>query len=278
MSENGLAVQRWALGVEYDGTPFVGWQRQKDGPSVQAAIEEALGFVAGHSVDLHCAGRTDAGVHATGQVIHFDTTAVRTERNWLLGANAHLPGSISLLWARAVPHSFHARFSAQARRYRYIIANQAVRPAIQAGGLAWWRYPLDARKMHEAAQFLLGRHDFSSLRAAACQARSSVKTIHSISVSRQGRHVVLDIHANAFLHHMVRNIAGVLIPIGQGKRDAEWVREVMEARDRRASGITAPAGGLYLVGVDYDPAFGLPQAGRQPVWPIVPATSPGAGS
>ena len=270
MPKPSADTQRWALGVEYDGSGFVGWQRQKDGPSVQAAVEDALGFVAGHAVELHCAGRTDAGVHAVGQVIHFDTMAVREERNWLLGANARLPESVALLWAHPVSRSFHARFSAQARRYRYVIANQAVRPAIQASGLAWWRYPLDANRMHHAAQSLVGRHDFASLRAAACQAKSSVKTIHSISVSRQGRHVVLDVHANAFLHHMVRNIAGVLIPIGQGRRGAGWVREVLESRDRRASGITAPAGGLYLVGVDYDPVFGLPQAAQQPVWPIVP--------
>ncbi len=266
-----MISQRWALGVEYDGSGFVGWQRQKDGPSVQAAVEAALGFVAGHVVELHCAGRTDAGVHATGQVIHFDTTAVREERNWLLGANARLPDAVALLWARPVSRAFHARFAAQARRYRYVIANQAVRPAIQARGLAWWRYPLDAQRMHEAAQFLVGSHDFTSLRATACQAKSSTKTIHSISVTRQGRFVVLDVHANAFLHHMVRNIAGVLIPIGQGRREPDWVRAVLEARDRRASGITAPAGGLYLVGVDYDPIFGLPEAGTQPVWPIVPA-------
>lgn len=269
--------QRWALGVEYDGSSFVGWQRQKDGPSVQAAVEKALGFVAGHTVDLACAGRTDTGVHATGQVIHFDTVSIREERNWLLGANSRLPASVVLLWARPVPMTFHARFSAQARRYRYIIANQGVRPAIQAGGLAWWRYPLDAGLMHDAAQYLVGTHDFTSLRAVACQGKSSIKTIHSISVRRQGRHVVLDIHANAFLHHMVRNIAGVLIPIGQGKRDGTWVREVLEALDRRASGITAPAGGLYLVGVDYDPIYGLPVSGNQPVWPLVPGFGYGDG-
>jgi tRNA pseudouridine38-40 synthase len=258
MSVGDLPTQRWALGVEYDGQGFVGWQWQKDGRSVQAELEQALGFVAGHSVELQCAGRTDAGVHATGQVIHLDTTARRVARNWLLGGNARLPASISLQWACPVPETFHARFSARSRKYRYLIANQPMRPAIQEGGLAWWRYALDAPRMHEAAQAFVGTHDFSSLRAAACQAKSAVKTVHAISVTRQGRYVILDVHANAFLHHMVRNIAGVLLPIGQAKRDAGWVREVLEARDRRASGITAPAGGLYLVGVDYDPAFGLP--------------------
>lgn len=271
MAQGDAGLQRWAMGVEYDGHGFVGWQRQKDGPSVQAALEQALGFVAGHPVDLHCAGRTDAGVHATAQVIHLDTTARRDERNWLLGGNAQLPGSIAVLWARRVPHAFHARFSARGRHYRYVIANQAIRPAIQAAGVAWWRYPLDAERMHEAAQFFRGTHDFSSLRAAACQAKSAVKTIHAISVTRQGRYVVLEVQANAFLHHMVRNIAGVLLPIGQGRRGPEWVRQVLTARDRRASGVTAPAGGLYLVGVDYDPVFGLPGPGSQPIWPVVPA-------
>lgn len=261
-------LQRWALGVEYDGGAFVGWQRQKDGPSVQEALESALGFVAGHEVGLHCAGRTDAGVHATGQVIHFDTSAFRDERNWLLGANSRLPGSVSLLWAQRVTMEFHARFSARARRYRYVIANQSLRPAIHSGGLAWWRYPLNAPLMHQAAQAFVGTHDFSSLRAAACQARSAVKTVHAISVQREGRYVMVDVHANAFLHHMVRNIAGVLIAIGQGKREVGWAREVLEARDRRASGITAPAGGLYLVGVDYAAEFGIPLGDRIPV-PLV---------
>ena len=260
MSGGDLPMQRWALGVEYDGSDFVGWQRQKDGRSVQAELEQALGFVAGHPVELQCAGRTDAGVHATGQVIHLDTSATRVARNWLLGGNASLPASISLQWAQAVPTAFHARFSARGRKYRYLIANQPMRPAIQAAGLAWWRYSLNAERMHEAAQLFVGTHDFSSLRAAACQAKSAIKTVRAISVTRQGRYVILDVHANAFLHHMVRNIAGVLLPIGQGRRDAGWVLEVLEARDRRASGITAPAGGLYLVGVDYDPVFGLPDS------------------
>lgn len=272
MAQGDAGFQRWALGVEYDGRDYVGWQRQKDGPSVQAELEEALGFVAGHPIDLQCAGRTDAGVHATGQVIHLDTMARREERNWLLGANARLPSSIALLWARRVPQTFHARFSARGRYYRYVIANQAVRPAIHSTGVAWWRYPLDAERMHEAAQLFRGTHDFSSLRAAACQAKSAVKTIHAISVARQGRYVVLDVHANAFLHHMVRNIAGVLLPIGQDRRGPEWVRQVLTARDRRASGVTAPAGGLYLVGVDYHPVFSLPCPGPQPVWPLVPTT------
>lgn len=263
------AQTRWAVGVEYDGAPFVGWQRQKDGPSVQAAVEKAIGYVAGHRIDLQCAGRTDAGVHAIGQVVHFDTPTERVERNWLLGGNAKLPESVSLLWARRMPMAFHARFSARSRRYRYVIANQPLRPAIQARGLAWWRYPLDADPMHEAAQALVGTHDFSSLRAANCQARSAIKTVHSITVRRSGRYIVLDVHANAFLHHMVRNIAGLLIAIGQGKQGPGWVVAALQARDRRASGITAPAGGLYFVGVDYDPAFGLPSSSPEAVTTLV---------
>ena len=270
MNQAADALTRWAVGVEYDGAPFVGWQRQKDGPSVQAAVEDAIGYVAGHGIDLQCAGRTDAGVHAIGQVVHFDTPSVRVERNWLLGGNARLPESVSLLWARPMPMAFHARFSAWARRYRYVIANQPLRPAIQARGVAWWRYPLDVEPMDEAAQALVGTHDFSSLRAANCQARSAIKTVHSISVRRADRYVVLDVHANAFLHHMVRNIAGLLIAIGQGKRERGWVAEVLQARDRRSSGITAPAGGLYFVGVDYDPAFGLPASLPEAVAPLLP--------
>ena len=262
--------QRWALGVEYDGTPFVGWQWQKDGVSVQETVTQALSRVAGHPVTLHCAGRTDRGVHALGQVIHFDTDAQRVERNWLLGGNAQLPSSVSLLWARAVPQTFHARFSAQARRYRYVIANQAVRPALQATNVAWCRYPLTVEPMHAAAQYLLGEHDFTSFRAMACQAKSAVKRIHQIAVFRHERYVVLDVYANAFLHHMVRNIAGVLIWIGRGKEPPSWMLEVLAARDRRHFGVTAPSEGLYLLGVDYPESFAVPASAASPVWPIVP--------
>lgn len=270
LSEPPRSQTRWAFGVEYDGSGYVGWQRQKDGCSVQAIVEEALGWVAGHPVDLQCAGRTDAGVHACGQVIHLDTPARRTSRNWLLGGNTHLPGSIGLLWAIPVPENFHARFSARSRRYRYIIANQGLRPAIQASGVAWWRYPLDVERMHEAAQALCGQHDFTSLRAVACQAKSARKTIHSIRVWRRDQFVVLDIHANAFLHHMVRNIAGLLLPIGEGRWEIQRVQEVLAARDRRASGMTAPAGGLYFLGAEYDPVFGVPPARDTLVWPLLP--------
>lgn len=255
---DGGGLQRWALGVEYDGRGLLGWQRQKDGASVQGHLQEALGFVANHPLELTCAGRTDAGVHATAQVVHFDTQAPRPAHAWVLGANSRLPDAIAVTWARAVPMAFHARFGAFGRRYRYVIANRSVRPALEAGRVAWWRQPLDAARMHVAGQAFVGEHDFSSLRAAACQAQSPVRRVHSLSVVRRGAHVVLDIHANAFLHHMVRNIAGVLLAVGDGRADPGWPRQVLAARDRRASGITAPAGGLYFVQVDYPETFGLP--------------------
>ena len=264
-------MQRWALGLEYDGTPFVGWQWQRNGHSIQAEVEAALSHVAGHPVGTHCAGRTDRGVHALGQVIHFDTQAVRNTRNWLLGLNTRLPDSIAVIWACPVSDRFHARFEAQARRYRYIIANQSLRPALDAQRVSWCRYPLDAMLMHEAAQSLRGEHDFTSLRAKACQAKSPIKRIHSISVQRHGRHIILDVHANAFLHHMVRNIAGVLIAIGRGQQSPEWINAVLASRDRRHPGITAPATGLYFVGADYDPSFNLPNSATQgPIWPLLP--------
>ena len=269
----GPGVQRWALGVEYDGRGLLGWQRQKDGPSVQAQLEAALGFVANHPLELTCAGRTDAGVHATAQVVHFDSPAMRESHAWVLGANSRLPDAIAVTWARAVPERFHARFSAFGRRYRYVIANRAVRPALEAGRVAWWRRTLDAGHMHSGAQAFVGEHDFSSLRAAACQSKSPIRRVHSISVWRCGGYVVLDIHANAFLHHMVRNIAGVLLAIGDGREQPEWAAEVLAARDRRMSGITAPAGGLYFVQVEYPPEFDLPVAAG-PACDGVPGNGP----
>ncbi len=271
---DAMAPQRWALGVEYDGRGLLGWQRQKDGPSVQGHLEAALGFVANHSVELVCAGRTDAGVHATAQVVHFDTPARREPHAWILGANSRLPDAIAVTWAQAVPATFHARFSAFGRRYRYVIANREIRPALEAGRVSWWRRPLDAERMHQAGQAFVGEQDFSSLRAAACQAKSPVRCVHSLSVRRQGHYVVLDVHANAFLHHMVRNIAGVLLAVGDGRADPDWPLEVLAARDRRASGITAPAGGLYFVHVDYPSEFALPLAAG-PVVDGVPGNGAG---
>jgi tRNA pseudouridine38-40 synthase len=249
---------RVALGLEYDGSAFRGWQSQAHATGIQAVVEKALAEVANHPVEITAAGRTDAGVHALMQVVHFDTTAQRSERGWMLGVTSNLPKQVSVLWAREVSDAFHARYSAQARSYRYYILNRPVRPAIGADYVSWVREPLDAARMHKAAQFLIGEHDFSSYRAAQCQSRTPMRRVFQVSVQRFGEILELAITANAFLHHMVRNIAGVLIAIGTGERPVEWSREVLEARDRTFGGITAPPGGLYLTGVRYAPALQLP--------------------
>ncbi|MEW6353314.1 MAG: tRNA pseudouridine(38-40) synthase TruA [Pseudomonadota bacterium] len=250
---------RVALGVEYNGTSFCGWQTQDGARTVQACVEQALTRVADHPVKVIAAGRTDAAVHAAGQVVHFDTTAVRSERSWVFGANTHLPHDVSVLWACPVSEDFHARFSARARHYRYVILNRAVRPALLNARVSWYYRPLDAARMSAAAAYLLGEHDFSSYRALACQAKSPVRTVHRLDVTRHGELVVIDIAANAFLHHMVRNIAGVLMSIGSGEHEPVWAREVLEARDRTLGGVTAPPQGLTLMAVEYPEAFGLPQ-------------------
>ena len=250
---------RVALGVQYDGAGFQGWQAQQSGRrTVQACLERALAQVANHPVKLSCAGRTDSGVHATAQVAHFDTDAARSERAWVLGGNAHLPPDVSLSWARAMPEDFHARFSALARRYRYLILNQPHRSALWQGRATWCYRPLDAARMHAAGQALVGEHDFSAFRAAECQARHPLRAIHELTVRRQGAGLVLEVEANAFLQHMVRNIAGVLMAIGDGDRPVEWARAVLEGRDRTQAGVTAPAAGLYLLAVRYPERFGLP--------------------
>ncbi|HRF42803.1 MAG TPA: tRNA pseudouridine(38-40) synthase TruA [Candidatus Competibacteraceae bacterium] len=252
---------RIALGVEYDGAKFQGWQAQRsEARTVQTCLEQALAIVANHPVRLICAGRTDTGVHGTGQVVHFDTTAVRSERSWVRGGNAHLPPDISLSWSREVPDDFHARFSALARRYRYLILNRPLRSALWRERAARCYRPLNAQRMHEAGQALIGKHNFSSFRAAECQAKHPVREIQELTVRRQGDGVVLDVKANAFLHHMVRNIAGVLMPVGVGDQPVEWVREVLERCDRTQAGVTAPAEGLYLLAVYYPEQFGLPVA------------------
>jgi tRNA pseudouridine38-40 synthase len=242
---------RIALGIEYDGSAFRGWQSQEKAIGIQSLVEKSLASVADHPVEVMAAGRTDAGVHALIQVIHFDTTAERSERAWVLGTTSNLPKQISVLWAREMPDAFHARYSAQARSYRYYILNRSIRPAIGADYLSWIREPLDAARMHEAAQHLIGEHDFTSFRAAQCQSRTPMQYVHSISVARSGEIIELAITANAFLHHMVRNIAGTLIAIGTGERAIDWTREVLDARDRTQGGITAPPGGLYLTGIRY---------------------------
>jgi len=251
-------MPRIALGIEYDGTAFAGWQTQVHATTVQASVEAAVSAVADHPVELTAAGRTDAGVHATRQVAHFDTTSERSERAWVLGANSVLRPDASLLWAREVPSDFHARFSAEARSYRYEICNSPARPTLDRDRVCWVREPLDVSLMHQSAQVLVGVHDFSSFRAAECQSKTPVRHLESIAVATFDDRVAIDVTANAFLHHMVRNIAGVLIAVGRGKRPAAWVPEVLEARDRRVGGVTAPPQGLYLVGVRYPAGFGLP--------------------
>ena len=249
---------RIALGIEYDGTDFFGWQRLSHGPSLQAEVEAALSFVADHPIEVTCAGRTDAGVHARCQVVHFDSDAARDERAWTLGANSRLAGAISVLWARQVRDDFHARFSARARRYRYVILNRAIRPALEARYLSWERRQLDEGTMHAAAQALVGEYDFSAFRAVACQATHARREVLRIGVRREGERVILDIEANAFLHHMVRNIAGSLLEVGRGEQPPEWIARVLEKRDRALAGATAPAQGLTFVGPRYPSEWQLP--------------------
>ncbi|MBM0107007.1 tRNA pseudouridine(38-40) synthase TruA [Steroidobacter sp. S1-65] len=265
-------MPRIALGLEYDGSGFAGWQSQEHARGIQAVVEQGLSLVADHKVEAVAAGRTDAGVHAAMQVVHFDTTAMRTERSWMLGAVSNMPKEVSVLWAREVPEGFHARYSALARRYRYVILNRTPRPALNAERVAWIREPLDENRMHEAAQHLVGEHDFSSFRAAQCQSRTPMRNLHEISVTRHGELVVLTVCANAFLHHMVRNIAGVLIAIGSGERPVDWSAQVLAHRDRKLGGVTAAPGGLYLAGIRYAPALNLPSEPEFTVLAPIPAT------
>jgi tRNA pseudouridine38-40 synthase len=251
---------RIAAGIEYDGRRFRGWQSQPDKRCVQDVVEAAFAQVADAPVRLHCAGRTDTGVHALGQVVHFDTQAERPERAWVLGANTDLPNDVSVLWACRVPDRFHARFSATARRYRYLILDRSARSALLAGRVTWVHRPLDAGRMAEAAQALIGTHDFTSYRAIGCQAKHPVRTVTELGVRRRGALVEITVSANAFLHHMVRNIAGVLIAIGRGDAPVGWAREVLERRDRARGGVTAFPDGLYLERIDYPAVFGLPAA------------------
>jgi tRNA pseudouridine38-40 synthase len=249
---------RLALGIEYDGTDFQGWQRLSHAPSVQAAVESALGFVADAPIAVQCAGRTDAGVHAVCQVVHFDTQAVRPSRGWVLGTNSRLPRAISVRWAVEVPDAFNARHGARARRYRYRILNRAIRPALLRHFVTWERRPLDAGAMHRAAQALLGENDFSAFRSVQCQDTHATRDMQAIAVRRDDEEVVIDVRANAFLHHMVRNIVGSLLPIGLGERPEAWIGELLRGRDRSAAGPTAPPQGLCFLGPLYPASWGLP--------------------
>ncbi|MDR0439935.1 MAG: tRNA pseudouridine(38-40) synthase TruA [Candidatus Accumulibacter sp.] len=251
---------RIALGVEYDGAALRGWQKQPGGGTVQDALESALRRIAGERVAAVGAGRTDAGVHATAQVVHFDTQAERPLTAWVRGVNSALPPTIAVRWAQAVDDAFHARFSACGRCYRYLLLNRAQRPGVWHGRVGWHHSPLDEAPMREAARLLLGEHDFSAFRAADCQARTPVKTMRRAEVRRVGEMLVFDFEANAFLHHMVRNIVGSLTYVGQGKQPPEWISELLASRDRTRAAPTFAAAGLYLIGVRYATRWRLPVA------------------
>ena len=257
--------QRFALGVEYNGSLFSGYQLQAHGTrTVQGALEKALSIVADEPIRLTCAGRTDTGVHATGQVVHFDTAVKRQLKAWMLGSNTNLPPDIAVHWVQQVNADFSARFSAVSRSYRYILFNRRIRSAVFQKNVAWSYGHFDEQLMHEAAQSLLGKHDFSAFRSSRCQANHAVRVMQKISVTRRDDYLILDIKANAFLHHMVRNIMGTLMVIGRGEQPVGWMEEILKGLDRKCAGKTASPAGLYLVNVEYPKAFGLPDSGWLP--------------
>ncbi len=250
-------MERIVLGIEYDGSKFYGWQSQSGRRTVQDELERALSIIANQPVRVICAGRTDTGVHALEQVVHFDTPVQRDLHSWLMGANSQLPDDVRITWARPAVDDFHARYSAIARFYRYIILNRPMKSALLRQQVTWCYQPLDAEKMHRAAQTLVGDHDFSSFRAQGCQSKSPRRMMHFIEIYRDDEKVIIDLSANAFVHHMVRNIAGVLMEIGCGKKPIEWTQELLEVKKRELGGITAPPCGLYLAGVFYPEHYGL---------------------
>jgi pseudouridylate synthase I len=255
-----VSKKKVVLVVEYDGSRYKGWQAQKfDVDTVQEKLEYALSKIANHSVGVICAGRTDAGVHASSQVVHFETASERPIRAWTLGVNTHLPPDISVVAANYVADEFHARFSALTRRYRYVIYQSEFRPAIMAKGVTWTYKDLSEQKMQQAAACFIGTHDFSSYRAIGCQARSPIRTVLNFSVNKFGQYIVLDIRANAFLHHMIRNFAGVLMAIGAGEKPVQWAKQVLDAKDRTQGGVTAPPHGLYFVDAQYPDEFDVPK-------------------
>jgi tRNA pseudouridine38-40 synthase len=251
-------MARIALGVEYDGSRFLGWQTQPRGGTVQDALEPALSSIAGAAVSVTAAGRTDRGVHARLQVVHFDTAAARPASAWVRGTNALLPDTVAVLWAREVEAAFHARYSALSRTYRYVLLNRPVRPALAAGRVGWFHLPLDVKRMREAAAQLVGEHDFSAFRSAECQARTPVRTVARLEVERHGDRIDLVIQANAFLHHMVRNIVGTLVYVGKGRQPPRWAGELLRARSRALAAPTFGPEGLYLESIEYDVKWDLP--------------------
>ena len=267
-----MTASRIALGLSYNGRDFAGWQSQPDGNTVQDTLERALAVIANAPVRVAAAGRTDAGVHALSQVVHFDTEAERDAQAWVRGSNANLPASIAVQWARRVPADFHARFSAQSRSYRYVLHDHPIRPSIHDGLVGWFHQPLDVPAMQFAAQALMGEHDFSAFRAAECQARTPVRVLESLTVQRHAGHVVFGLTAKAFLHHMVRNIVGCLVYVGCGRQPPQWLAEVLASRQRRVAAPTFSASGLYLSAVRYDPQLQLPAgcALTLPALPVLP--------
>jgi len=255
-------IRRLALGIEYDGSAYAGWQTQQSAPSIQPLLEKALSSIAAERIDLICAGRTDAGVHARWQVAHFDTSAIRPMRGWVMGANSELPRDISVAWASPVPLHFHARYTAEARTYRYFILNRPSRSALASRRAAWIYRPLDHERMAQAAALLCGHHDFSAFRSSECQSHSPIRRLEQLTVERQGDWVIIEATANAFLHHMMRNLAGLLIDVGRLEHPPSWAREVLEGRDRTLGAPTAPADGLYFWAVRYPDAFALPDPSR----------------
>ncbi len=263
------ALRRFAVGLEYDGTRYAGWQLQPGLPTIQDCLQQALSSVADHPVAAVAAGRTDAAVHATGQVAHFDTTADRPLRGWVLGANTHLPPDIALNWAIEVDRDFHARYTALARSYRYCLLQRATRPVLLRDRVCWVRATLEVAAMNEAAQVLVGEHDFSSFRAVECQSPTAKRHVDAIVVSGDGALVTIEITANAFLHHMVRNIAGSLLQVGEGKRSPNWIGQILAARDRSRAGVTAPAAGLYLWKVRYPASLQVPDLVPARPWAMI---------
>jgi len=253
--------------IQYRGSQFSGWQQQKHVNSIQDHVESALSRVADHDIHVHCAGRPDSGVHALHQVIHFDTSSQRSEHSWVAGGNTYLSSDVCILWARQVEEDFHARYSAIRRSYRYIIHNRKIRPALNQDLVTWEFQPLDEGLMSKAATDLLGEHDFTSYRAAGCQSKVPVREVQKLAVFRIGEYIVIDITANAFLQHMVRNIAGVLMAIGSGKEKTNWAKQILEARDRTKGGVTAPANGLYLTHVEYPDKYIIPEPDTG-AWPF----------
>jgi tRNA pseudouridine38-40 synthase len=254
-----VTVTRIALGVEYCGTPFRGWQSQAGGQTVQDALESALNEIAGEPVGVICAGRTDAGVHATHQVVHFETSVERPQSAWVRGVNSHLPDAVAVRWAQPVAESFHARFSARGRRYRYLLLNRPQRPGLWQGRVGWFHLPLDVSAMREAARKLIGEHDFSAFRAADCQAKTPIKTLWQAEVRQSGSLLVFDFEASAFLHHMVRNLVGSLVHIGKGRQAPGWIDELLQMKDRKLAAPTFSPDGLYFRGPIYEPHWGLPK-------------------